>query len=114
MICSAWAAIKGITMGNKRITLITAATLLGLAACLLLINVFDSAQVLEANPLESPVVEPENSAETTADSADLITITFPAIPDQPWYAQEEIFVHPEPPLAGQPTELCAEVVSRHP
>ncbi len=31
--------------------------------------------------------------------------------DWPWYAQGEITVHPEPPVAGQPTELCAEVVN---
>ena len=29
--------------------------------------------------------------------------------DWPWYAQGEITVFPEPPIAGQPTHLCAEV-----
>ncbi|MBN1246555.1 MAG: hypothetical protein JXC32_02800, partial [Anaerolineae bacterium] len=38
-------------------------------------------------------------------------ITFPAGP-WPWYAQGEIAVHPEPPVARRPTELCAEVVNR--
>ncbi len=37
-------------------------------------------------------------------------VTFPD-GDWPWYAQEEITVLPEPPIAGQPTELCAEVVN---
>ncbi|MCJ7661680.1 MAG: hypothetical protein MUO67_21240, partial [Anaerolineales bacterium] len=32
----------------------------------------------------------------------------------PWYAQEEISVNPEPPILGQPVELCAEVVSNDP
>jgi hypothetical protein len=40
-------------------------------------------------------------------------VTFPG-GDWPWYAQEEISVHPEPPIAGQPTELCAEVVNHDP
>jgi hypothetical protein len=34
--------------------------------------------------------------------------------DWPSYAQDEIAVHPEPPLAGQTTELCAEVVNHDP
>jgi hypothetical protein len=40
-------------------------------------------------------------------------VTFPE-GEWPWYAQGEIAVHPEPPVAGQPTELCAEVVSHDP
>ncbi|MDY7080208.1 MAG: hypothetical protein SXV54_25280 [Chloroflexota bacterium] len=37
-------------------------------------------------------------------------VTFPE-GDWPWYAQEEITVDPEPPVAGRPTHLCAEVVN---
>jgi hypothetical protein len=37
-------------------------------------------------------------------------VTFPE-GDWPWYAQEEILVRPEPPIAGRPTELCAEVIN---
>ncbi len=37
-------------------------------------------------------------------------ITFPE-GDWPVYAQGEIAVHPEPAVAGQPTELCAQVVN---
>jgi hypothetical protein len=40
-------------------------------------------------------------------------ITFPE-GDWPWYAQDEIAVHPEPPVAGEPVELCAEVVNHDP
>ncbi len=40
-------------------------------------------------------------------------VTFPE-GGWPWYAQDEITVHPEPPVAGQPTRLCAEVVNRDP
>jgi hypothetical protein len=34
--------------------------------------------------------------------------------DWPWYAQEEITVHPFPPIADHPTEICAEVVNYDP
>jgi len=34
--------------------------------------------------------------------------------DWPWYAQEEITVWPEIPVAGQPTRICAEVINRDP
>jgi len=40
-------------------------------------------------------------------------VTFPT-GEWPAYAQEEITVHPEPPIAGRPTELCAEVVNHDP
>ena len=40
-------------------------------------------------------------------------VTFPE-GEWPWYAQNEIAVHPEPPVAGHPTELCAEVVNHDP
>jgi len=43
------------------------------------------------------------------------TLTGPAVTfprgDWPQYAQEEISVHPEPPMAGRLTRLCAEVVN---
>jgi hypothetical protein len=34
--------------------------------------------------------------------------------DWPWYAQEEIVVHPEPPVKGQLAELCATVINEDP
>ncbi len=34
--------------------------------------------------------------------------------DWPWYAQGEITVAPEPPLVGQPTHVCGEVVNNDP
>ncbi|MCG2766994.1 MAG: hypothetical protein L6435_01230, partial [Anaerolineae bacterium] len=40
-------------------------------------------------------------------------ITFPH-GDWPQYAQDEISVHPEPPMAGRLTRLCAEVVNNDP
>ena len=40
-------------------------------------------------------------------------VTFPQ-GDWPTYAQDEISVHPEPPMAGSLTRLCAEVVNDDP
>ena len=40
-------------------------------------------------------------------------VTFPG-GEWPWYAQGEITIHPEPPVAGNLTRLCAEVVNRDP
>ena len=38
-------------------------------------------------------------------------VIFPPDPGWPGYAQREITVHPEPPIPGQPTEVCAWVVN---
>ena len=40
-------------------------------------------------------------------------VTFPG-GEWPWYAQGEISVDPEPAVAGQPAELCAQVVNSDP
>jgi len=40
-------------------------------------------------------------------------VTFPG-GDWPWYAQGEISVHPEPPIAGALTRLCVEVINSDP
>ena len=66
----------------------------GLAACALLIGVLAPSQSVSAVDITPPV-------------------TFPGWPDPPWppYAQERISVFPEPPVPGQPTEICAEVVN---
>jgi len=40
-------------------------------------------------------------------------VTFPH-GDWPQYAQDEISVHPEPPMAGRLTRLCAEVINTDP
>ena len=38
-------------------------------------------------------------------------VVFPPDPGWPEYAQREITVRPEPPILGQPTEICAAVVN---
>jgi len=40
-------------------------------------------------------------------------VTFPE-GEWPPYAQDEIAVHPEPPVSGEPAELCVEVVNHDP
>ena len=57
----------------------------------------------------------ETQAQDDAQASDLlatqeVSITFPP-GDWPWYAQEEITVHPAPPVAGQPAEVCAAVIN---
>jgi hypothetical protein len=55
-------------------------------------------------PRVSPTPSPTPSKPATGG------ITFPQ-GDWPWYAQGEITVHPEPPVAGNLTRLCAQVVN---
>ena len=40
-----------------------------------------------------------------------VPVIFPPDPGWPGYAQREITVHPEPPIPGQPTEVCAWVLN---
>ena len=58
-------------------------------------------------PTERP---PENTPTPTLTPA---PVTFPQ-GDWPQYAQDEISVDPEPPMAGSVTRLCAEVVNNDP
>jgi hypothetical protein len=70
-----------------------------------------------ANPISDFALSEQVQIEAFVDGSGSVTqpysITFPS-GDWPWYAQNEISVFPEPPVAGQPTELCAEVVNTDP
>ena len=57
-------------------------------------------------------VEPTPTSTATGDPHGP-PVTFPH-GDWPWYAQGEISVYPEPPMAGRLTRLCAEVVNNDP
>ncbi len=54
--------------------------------------------------------QPANTLPPNKPEAQLPVI-FPPDPGWPEYAQREITVHPEPPIPGQPTEVCAWVVN---
>ena len=56
---------------------------------------------------------PATSTPTPTSSPQAPPVTFPP-GDWPQYAQGEISVHPEPPMAGRVTRLCAEVVNNDP
>jgi hypothetical protein len=81
-------------MELERLLMMAAIVCASMAACFLTMTAMASPQ-REARP-PAP--------------AELPPVTFPP-GDWPWYAQEEITVNPEPPLASQSCELCAAVVN---
>lgn len=100
-------------MKYKRIALTWAVVLLGLAASLLLLTTLAAAPIPEeGSPVEMQAISSGDTVGKFSD-AQAISITFPSGP-WPWYAQEEISVNPEPPLPGQPAEICAEVLNQDP
>jgi hypothetical protein len=94
-------------MSTRRVALFTTAILAAAAFSLLLASVLASAQ----QSAEPPVVDSIDTASLHA--AEIPSVTFPS-GDWPWYAQGEIGVHPEPPMPGHPTELCAAIINEHP
>lgn len=78
-------------MKFKRFILPVVVTTVALAACAVLMFGLASTHSVAAVDVLPPV-------------------TFPDGP-WPWYAQEEISLNPEPPMLGQPVEICVEVVS---
>ncbi len=59
----------------------------------------------EAPELEQEIRQPG--------SIDELPLRFPS-GNWPWYAQEEIFVNPEPPMPDGPVEICVEIVNDDP
>ncbi|MFN2286132.1 MAG: hypothetical protein ACK2UQ_17085, partial [Anaerolineae bacterium] len=99
-------------MRSKRFVFAVSVVAVTMALALLLITAFAAAQA------SSSAIVAETQAHDEAQASDLlaaqeVSVTFP-LGDWPWYAQEEITVHPAPPVAGQPTEVCAEVVNHDP
>jgi hypothetical protein len=99
-------------MIHRRTTLKVAVVAMGMA-CLVLLATLALAQPAWAM---APLYAQEGSAVSTA--GDLGPrqegpVVFPQ-DDWPWYAQEEISVHPEPPIPGHLTELCATVINLDP
>ena len=100
-------------MTYKRILTTGTAAVFGLIALFLLFAALTAAQPPESEPILAAGLAIEAPLALSPAVEPPLTVTFPSGP-WPWYAQEEIFVHPEPPLAGQPAELCAEVVNQDP
>jgi len=75
----------------------------------LLITAFAAAQT-PSGVRASDTQAPDGVQSSVLLATQEVSVTFP-LGSWPWYAQEEIIVHPEPPVAGRPTEVCAEVVN---
>ena len=105
-------------MNAKRVLLAVVVPVIAVGACLVLLGVVSSTRVSEAASVDRTVVFSVSSEVAIPPTGDrlfgqAVSVTFPP-QDAPWYAQSEISVHPEPPVAGHPTELCAEVINLDP
>ena len=97
-------------MRSKRFVLAATMVACALALSSLLITVFVFAQTPKKTGAAGL---PEEDAVRSQD-APLTPQAGPVVfqpGDWPWYAQEEISVDPDPPLEGQPVELCAKVIN---
>ena len=104
---------KAMKSRTGRIVLAMGVAATAIVASLLLMTALTSAQAAKGTESPRPLVQIAASSEHSLASTQDVSVTFPS-GDWPWYAQEEISVYPEPPTAGQPTELCAEVINQDP
>jgi hypothetical protein len=93
-------------MNTKRVILLTTAVAAAIAISLLLISAMAAAQQAASMPKSYG-----------ADTVGLLANGVPSVTftsgDWPWYAHAGISVHPEPFVAGQPSELCAIIINEH-
>ena len=66
------------------------------------------AMPASGQPTSAAAAPPPGEQSTAASSLPAVFLHDPAWPS---YAQTEITIHPEPPMLGQPTEICAWVVN---
>jgi hypothetical protein len=101
-------------MKTGRLVLAVSVAVLAVASTLLLVTSLASAEANHENARGSvaPRIVLDDSAEPALPPIKP-PVTFPG-GDWPWYAQEEILVHTEPPITGHATEICAEVVNQDP
>ncbi|MBN1873639.1 MAG: hypothetical protein JXA33_05375 [Anaerolineae bacterium] len=95
-------------MKAKRVVFAGSLVILALAISFLLMTVFVSATTV---PVPSRHIKPDARSISGVRATESMSVTFPQ-GDWPWYAQEEITVHPDPPLPGSPVKLCAIVVNQ--
>jgi hypothetical protein len=96
-------------MRSKRFVFAVSVVAVAVALALLLITAFAAAQS-SFGELSSNKQAPDDAQPASLLAMQEVSVTFPS-GLWPSYAQEEITVHPAPPVAGQPTEVCAEVVN---
>ena len=90
-------------MRSRQVVLVTAAGLAAVVASLILVAALASAQ---------PISQADLYSEDGPLSTQAVSVTFLAGP-WPSYAHGALSVHPEPPIAGHPAELCAVVANDH-
>jgi hypothetical protein len=95
---------------SRRIVLTFSAAGIAIVASLLLITALSLAQAAQGAEVPKSTRETASSPASVLGPSQGVSVTFPP-GDWPPYAQEEIGIHPEPPIAHQPTELCAEVIN---
>ena len=94
---------------TRRIILTAGAAAVAIVASLLLMTALTLAQTAQGTESPHTLEKVTASSVDSLAATQSISVTFPPS-DRP-YAQEGMTVHPEPPIAGQPTELCAEVIN---
>ena len=99
-------------MSRKRTALKSAVAAIGMASFMLMATLALAQPVWAYVPLS---VQEEDGHSATGELGPMQEgpVMFPP-GNWPWYAQEEISVHPEPPVAGHLTELCATVINLDP
>ncbi len=105
-------------MSSKRFVFTGLLALATVALTLVLITAFVSAAANQTPPREPAQAFTQAIGLRVAQASALhatqaVSITFPP-GNWPWYAQGEITVKPEPPLAGRPTNICATVINQDP
>jgi hypothetical protein len=93
-------------MNTKKVVLLATAVAAAVAISLLLISALAAAQ-------QAPDARESDGADTAGLLANGVpSVTFTS-GDWPWYAHQGIAIHPEPFVAGRPSEMCAIVINKH-
>jgi len=96
-------------MRGKHFVFAVSVVAVAMAVAFLLITAFVAAQT-PSGAVSSHARAPDDVGPAVLQATQEASVTFPLAP-WPWYAQEEITVHPLSPVAGQPTEVCAGIVN---
>jgi hypothetical protein len=97
-------------MKTGRIAMLSGTCTAAIVASFVLLFTFSSVHLVSASPVTRiPVlVQPDEHPKLFA--VQTISVTFPQ-GEEPPYAGAGIMVHPDPPVTGQPTELCGELIN---
>ncbi len=96
-------------MRSKRFVFAVSVVAVVVSLVLLLLTAFAAAQT-SSGVISSDFQAQDDVQPAVLQATQEVSVTFPP-GNWPWYAQEEITVNPVQPVAGQPTEVCAEVIN---